>query len=128
LVQSDIANTLVNVKNHEEAVQRIMSAIDQQKQNSNIIIEDAHAVSDGESNLLEDEAAGEDEDNESDSKEISSSESDPEEISFFESDPSTPIEKKEARKKARKENKKKVKGERSEKRKRKKERKKSPRM
>jgi RIO kinase 1 len=123
LLQSDIANTLVNVKNVEEAVQRITSAIDKQQQNSNIIIEDADVISDDESNLLEGEAAGEDEDNESDSKEISSSEGDPEEISSFESDPSTPIEKKDARRKARKENKKKVKKERREKRKRKKDKK-----
>jgi len=116
LLQSDIANTLVNVKNVEEAVLRITSAIDQQKQNSNII-EDAHVISNGESNLLEGEAASEDEDDKSDSKEISSSESDPEEISSFESDPRTPIEKKAAMKKARKESEKKMKEKKREKRK-----------
>lgn len=125
MLQSDIANTLVNVKNAEEAVQLIKSTIDHQKQKLDIR-DYSHVVSDDKSNLLEGDVAGEDEDNNSDSKEISSSESDPEEISSFESFPRTPIEKsvsrtpiekKDDRKKARKESEKKMKEKKREKRK-----------
>ncbi|AES77582.2 Serine/Threonine-kinase RIO1-like protein [Medicago truncatula] len=125
LEKSDIANTLVNVKNAEEAVQLIKSTIDHQKQKLDIR-DYSHVVSDDKSNLLEGDVAGEDEDNNSDSKEISSSESDPEEISSFESFPRTPIEKsvsrtpiekKDDRKKARKESEKKMKEKKREKRK-----------
>ncbi|XP_058764845.1 uncharacterized protein LOC131638312 [Vicia villosa] len=112
LAKSDILKKLDDVKIAEEDVRHITEPSlqnDQQKQKSNTI-EDSHAISDVKSNLFVSDAesqSGEEEDNISNSEEISSSESDSD----------TPLEKKAARKEARKENKKKVKEEKREARK-----------
>ncbi|CAI8613110.1 unnamed protein product [Vicia faba] len=112
LAESDILKKLDDVKIAEEDVRHITEPSlqnDQQKQKSNTI-EDLHVIPDVKSNLLVGDVesqSGEEEDNLSNSEEISSSESDSD----------TPLEKKAARKEARKENKKKVKEEKREARK-----------
>ncbi|CAK8542321.1 unnamed protein product [Lathyrus sativus] len=112
LAKSDILKKLDDVKIAEEDVRHMTEPSlqnDQQNQKSNTI-EDLHVISDVKSNLLVGDAesqSGEEEDNISNSEEISSSESDSD----------TPLEKKAARKEARKENKKKVKEEKREARK-----------
>ncbi|KAI5428754.1 uncharacterized protein LOC127127117 [Lathyrus oleraceus] len=112
LAKSDILKKLDDVKIAEEDVRHITEPSlqnDQQTQKLNTI-EDLHVISDDKSSLLVGDAesqSGEEEDNLSNSEEISSSESDSD----------TPLEKKAARKEARKENKKKVKEEKREARK-----------
>lgn len=112
MLQSDILKKLDDVKIAEEDVRHITEPSlqnDQQTQKLNTI-EDLHVISDDKSSLLVGDAesqSGEEEDNLSNSEEISSSESDSD----------TPLEKKAARKEARKENKKKVKEEKREARK-----------